>query len=85
MPTLKKTMDDYEKTIDSYIAFMEKYNESSNTASMAADYAKYMSDYANVMSEIDAIDENTLADADRKYYIEVNTRIVKKLTDAALA
>ena len=81
----KKTMDDYEKTIDSYIAFMKKYSESSNTASMAADYAKYMSNYANVMSEIDAIDENTLADADRKYYIEVNTRIVKKLTDAALA
>lgn len=81
----KKTMDDYEKTIDSYIAFMKKYNESSNTASMAADYAKYMSDYANVMSEIDAIDENTLTDADKKYYIEVNTRIAKKLADAALA
>lgn len=81
----KKTMDDYEKTIDSYIAFMKKYNESSNTASMAADYAKYMSDYANVMSEIDAIDENTLTEADRKYYIEVNTRIAKKLADAALA
>lgn len=80
----KKTMDDYEKTIDSYIAFMKKYNESSNTASMAADYAKYMSDYANVMSEIDAIDENTLTDADKKYYIEVNTRIVKKLADASL-
>lgn len=81
----KKTMDDYEKTIDTYIAFMKKYNESSNTASMAADYAKYMSDYANVMSEIDAIDENTLTDADKKYYIEVNTRIAKKLADAALA
>lgn len=80
----KKTMDDYEKTIDSYIAFMKKYNESSNTASMAADYAKYMSDYANVMSEIDAIDENTLTDADKKYYIEVNTRIAKKLADASL-
>lgn len=80
----KKTMDDYEKTIDSYIAFMKKYSESSNTASMAADYAKYMSDYANVMSEIDAIDENTLTDADKKYYIEVNTRIAKKLADASL-
>lgn len=81
----KKTMDDYEKFIDSYIAFMEKYSESSNTASLAADYAKYLSDYANVMSEIDAIDENSLTDADRKYYIEVSTRITKKLTDAALA
>ena len=63
---------------------MKKYSESSNTASMAADYAKYMSDYANVMSEIDAIDENTLTDADKKYYIEVNTRIAKKLADASL-
>lgn len=80
----KKTMDDYEKFVDNYIAFMKKYNSSSDQAGMASDYAEYMSDYFELTEEIDAIDENNLTSADKKYYTEVMARVSKKLVDASL-
>jgi len=80
-PDFKKTMDSYEKTMNEYVKFMKKYSESDNSLSMAADYAKYLKKYTDTMDKLDAIDEDSLSDADLEYYIEVSGRITSKLAE----
>ncbi len=79
----KKAMDSYEKTMNEYVKFMKKYSESDNSLSMAADYAKYFKKYTDTMDKLDAIDEDSLSDADLEYYIEVSGRITSKLAEVA--
>jgi hypothetical protein len=81
----REFMDGYEAYMDSYIEFMQKYNNSSNTLSMATDYAKMLADYYKWVEKIDDYDTEDLSDSDYAYYIEVTTRVNKKLTDAAVA
>lgn len=82
-PDFKKAMDSYEKTMNEYVKFMKKYSESDNSLSMAADYAKYLKKYTDTMDKLDAIDEDSLSDADLEYYIEVSGRITSKLAEVA--
>ena len=81
----KETMDNYEAFMDEYIEFMEKYNESNDTSAMLSDYADMMTKYSEFAEKIDAIDEDSLSDSDYDYYIEVTTRVTKKLADASLS
>lgn len=80
-PEFKETMDAYERFFDEYIEFMNKYaNANSNDVmAMMSDYLNYMSKYAEVMDKMNSIDQNELSDADKLYYIDVTTRINKKL------
>lgn len=80
----KETMDEYEAFMDDYIAFMEKYNDSDDTSAMLSDYADMMTQYGEFAEKIDAIDEDSLSDSDYDYYIEVTTRVAKKLAKASL-
>ena len=82
-PDFKKAMDSYEKIMNEYVKFMKKYSESDNSLSMAADYAKYFKKYTDTMDKLDAIDEDSLSDADLEYYIEVSGRITSKLAEVA--
>lgn len=77
----KETMDDYEEFFDKYIEIMENYSD--NPAEYLQQYTEYLSKYTEVMKELDAIDEDTLTDADRAYYFEVMARINTKLANAA--
>ena len=81
----KETMDNYEAFMDEYIEFMEKYNESNDTSAMLSDYADMMTKYSEFAEKIDAIDEDSLSDSDYDYYIEVTTRVTKKLADSSLS
>lgn len=81
---LKSTMDSYEEFMDGYIAFMQKYGNAGNPVDMAADYAKMMEDYAEIVAKIEAIDEQSLSGEDYQYYIEVTTRVNKKLLEATV-
>ena len=44
-----------------------------------------MTKYSEFAEKIDAIDEDSLSDSDYDYYIEVTTRVTKKLADASLS
>ena len=65
---------------------MNKYNEASSDdqAGMLADYADFMTKYADYMKKLDDIDENNLSAADYAYYIEVQARITKKLSEVKM-
>ncbi len=82
-PDFKETMDAYEDFMNSYVDFMKKYNNSSNPVSLMKDYTEYMSKYADMVDKIDNIDEDSLSKADLDYYIDVTSRVTKKLAEVA--
>ncbi len=85
-PDFKEAMDSYEAFIDEYIAFMKKYQNASATEmlGMLSDYTDYLEKYGEAVAKMQEW-EGDLNDEEMKYYLEVMTRINKKLTDAAIA
>lgn len=68
-----------------FTTYQNKNSESDNSLSMAADYAKYLKKYTDTMDKLDAIDEDSLSDADLEYYIEVSGRSTSKLAEVAVS
>ncbi|RSX52104.1 DUF6591 domain-containing protein [Bifidobacterium samirii] len=82
-PTFKDAMDSYESMMNEYVDFMTKYDQDGQPLSMAADYAQIMVKYSDAMQKLDAIDENSLSDAELQYYLEVTARVAQKLATVA--
>lgn len=83
-PEFKKAMDSYEEFMNEYCDFMKKYEESDGTdLELLSDYADYMSKYAEVVKDFEAWDSEELNDAEITYYLDVQTRITKRLLEIA--
>lgn len=76
-PDFKASMDEYEQFFDQYVEFMNSYDSSS--PEMLLEYGELMTQYSETMDALDAIDENSLSDADLAYFNEVMGRINQKL------
>lgn len=80
----KQAMDSYETFMDEYIAFMKKYQNSNGTdMSLLTDYSKYMSKYAQVCEDFAKWENADINTAEMTYYLEVQTRVSKKLLEVA--
>ena len=80
----KKAMDSYEDFMNEYCDFMKKYNKSNGTdVGLLNDYADYMSKYADVVKDFEAWDNSEMNAEEAAYYLDVQTRINKKLLKAA--
>ena len=83
-PDFKAAMDSYEAFFDEYVAFMKKYAKSNGTdMNLLNDYTTYMSKYADTMTKFEALKEADMSTAEAAYYIEVQSRITKKLLEVA--
>lgn len=83
-PEFKNAMDSYEEFMNEYCDFMEKYAKSDGTdVGLLADYADYMSKYADVVESFEAWDDEEMNAAETAYYLDVQTRISKKLLEVA--
>lgn len=81
-PEFKQAMDSYEEFMNEYCEFMEKYAESGGTdVGLLADYASYVSKYANMVEDFEAWDDGEMNTAETAYYVDVQTRISKKLLE----
>lgn len=81
-PEFKKAMDSYEEFMDGYCQFMKKYAESNGSdLTMLAEYSNYMSKYAEVAESFDAWGDKEMNKAETAYYLDVQTRINKKLLE----
>ena len=80
----KNAMDSYEKFMDGYISIMKKYNSNPSDTELLKEYSSYMSKYNDMINTYNKWNSKDLNDAETKYYIEVQTRVNKKLTDATL-
>lgn len=79
----KKAMDSYEAFMDEYVAFMKKYSENPTDMNLLTDYADYMNKYADMMEKFEQWEGNDMSDAELAYYLEVQTRVSKKLLEAS--
>lgn len=83
-PEFKKAMDSYEEFMNEYCEFMKKYAESDSTdMELLTDYTNYMSKYAEVVEDFEAWDDGEMNTAETEYYLEVQTRVNKKLLEVA--
>ena len=82
-PELKAFLDEYEAFFDEYIEFMKKYNSSGDTVSLMSDYLQMLEKYTSFTEAIEKYDSEEMNAADRAYYIEVTTRVSKKLLETA--
>ena len=80
-PDFKAAMDSYEKFMDEYVAFMKKYKENPSDLSLLTNYATYMSKYADFVRDFEKWEDTDLNDAETAYYIDVQTRVAKKLLE----
>ena len=80
----KNAMDSYEKYIDEYIAFMKKYFENPTDTSLLTQYASMLTKYQQAVKDFENWNTKNLNKAEQKYYVEVQTRVTKKLADASI-
>ena len=78
----REMMDSYEAFFDEYVAFMKRYKENPSDLSLLSEYADYMSKYSDYLDKLDDIEQDELTDAELAYYMEVHSRILKKIADA---
>lgn len=50
---------------------------------LLTDYADYMNKYADMMEKFEQWESNDMNDAELAYYLEVQTRVSKKLLEAS--
>lgn len=84
-PEFKEAMDSYEEFMNDYCDFMKKYaNSNGSDLTLLADYADYMSKYSQFVSDFEKWDSDTeMNNKETLYYIDVQTRINKKLIEVA--
>ncbi|MBR5521178.1 MAG: hypothetical protein IKU54_04195 [Oscillospiraceae bacterium] len=84
-PEIKEALDSYEKFFDDYIVFINKYKTANSTEaiSLMSDYARYMAQFAETMEAMEGMENIEMSDEEIIYYMEVTSRISRKLLAAA--
>lgn len=80
-PDFKKAMDSYEAFMDEYIYFMKKYKDNPTDSQILSSYKNYMEKYAQAVRDFENWNSNTINTTETNYYLEVQTRINKKLIE----
>ncbi len=84
-PEFKEAMDSYEEFFDEYCEFMKKYAKNPSDLELLLQYASYVSKMSETMEDFEALEDTEMTDAEAIYYLEVSTRISKKLLEASAA
>ena len=79
--SFKKAMDEYERFFDNYVKFMKEFQATDNTASLLGQYTEYMTQYVETMESFEQIENQELTDDELVYYLEVQSRITRKLLE----
>lgn len=82
-PEFKDAMDSYEAFYDEYCEFLKKYNENSSDLALLAQYAEMLAKAYDVDEKLEEWDDGTMNDAETKYYLEVNSRVLQKLAEVS--
>ena len=63
---------------------MKKYSENPTDTSLLTQYASMLTKYQQAVKDFKNWNTKNLNKAEQKYYVEVQTRVTKKLTDASI-
>ncbi len=79
----KSAMDDYEAFYDEYCEFMNKYKANPTDLTLLGEYSDMLQRLEDMDEAFDEWENDDLNTAELKYYLEVNSRVLQKLADAA--
>ena len=79
----KEAMDNYETFMDEYVEFMKKYQKNPSDFTLLMEYAEVMADYVKFTEAFAEWADEDMNDAELAYYLEVQARVTKKLTEIA--
>lgn len=82
-PEFKAAMDAYESFYDEYCAFMKKYKENPSDFSLLTQYANIMEEAVKVDATFKKWNDENLNDAEVQYYLEVQSRVLKKIAEVS--
>lgn len=77
----KNAMDSYESYMNEYVEFMKKYYANPSDTSLLKDYAKMLEKYNKLTKDYENWKDNNLNNAETSYYLDVQTRVTKKLLE----
>lgn len=77
----KKAMDSYEAFIDEYVSFMKKYKANPTDTALLSKYSSMMSKLTEQEAAFEKWDSDSLTAEEAAYYVQVQTRVSKKLLD----
>lgn len=77
-----EAMDAYEAFYDEYCELLVEYNENPMDLTLLGKYTDMLNKASEMDEKFEAWDEDELNDAELKYYLDVNNRVMKKLLDA---
>lgn len=81
--SFKKTMDDFEAKANEYYTFMKKYKdaESIDQLNMLEQYMETKQKFSDALTDIAKITSDGLSQADLAYYMEIHSRVIKKVVE----
>ncbi len=82
-PEFKKIMDDYEAWFDHYCDVMKRYQEDSTNLELLSEMTDLLTEETTMLEEMESMDQSEMNTAELAYYLEVTTRIEKKLLEVA--
>ena len=80
----KDAMDSYEAFCDEYCSFMTQYMQNPTDLSLLSRYAGMLSKYQKLSEDFEKWEQQDLNAAEMKYYLEVQSRVAKKMMDIVL-
>lgn len=79
----KEAMDAYEKFVDEYVAFMQKYKANPTDKNLLSEYSKIVQRSTDMTSKFQNWKSNNLNKEELKYYLDLSSRMTKKMLDVA--
>ena len=76
-------MDSYESFMNEYVGFMKKYRADPTNTTLLKQYSSCLEKYSKFVEGFDKWDEDDMNDAELKYYLVVQSRVAKKLSEVA--
>lgn len=82
-PEFKEAMDSYEAFYDEYCDFMKKYYANPTDLKLLTEYANMLQKSSEMGQKFEAWENDEMNDAELKYYLDVNTRVMQKLLEVS--
>lgn len=82
-PEFKEAMDSYEAFYDEYCEFLEEYSKNPTDVTLLKKYMDFLSKTQEMEEKFEAWEDTDMNNAELKYYMEVQQRIMQKLLEVS--
>lgn len=82
-PEFKEAMDSYEAFYDEYCDIIKKYSENPSDIKLLSNYTDMLAKAAEMTEKFDAWEDSDLNSVELTYYLDVSSRIAKKLLEVS--